>query len=167
MTTLPMAPIPVPPEAAANRLACRAIRIGPPPGVSDDDCSTLECLAGLHESGLPMIAAYWRPTPEQLTTLQAGGFIEHIQYARRLTMHSMTVWAAAPDEPDLVDVEGCGWIDCQTEGDHEHDADSTWINHGDRQAGEVHVHVRADGTVEISEAAIAQLLTDAGWERAR
>jgi hypothetical protein len=162
MTTLPMTPIPVPPEAAATRPALRALSIGPPPGVSSDECGTLECLVGFHEQGYPMYAGYWRPTTEQLAALQAGGFIELVQYAPRLVMHSMTVWAAGPDP-----VEGCGWVDCQDTSDHEHASSFEWVNPGDPTAGKVVVDVAGDGTVQLSEAALAQLLTDAGWERAR
>lgn len=161
MTTLPMDPIPVPPEAAASRPNLRALSIGPPAGVSDHDCNTVESLVGvLH--GYPAYADYWRPTREQLAALQAGGFIELIQYTPRMAMHSMTVWAAQPDP-----VEGCTWVDCQVDGDHEHASSFEWVNPGDPTAGKVVVDVADDGTVQLSEAAMAQLLLDAGWERAR
>jgi len=91
MTNMCMTPIPIPPEAAAARPDCRALRIGPPPGISDQECGTVEALVGSSD-GFPMYANYWRPTPEQLQALAAGGFIELIQYAPRMVMHSMTVW---------------------------------------------------------------------------
>jgi hypothetical protein len=98
MTDMSMTPIPIPPEAAAARATLKALRIGPPPGVSDAECGTVESLVGQSEEGYPMYANYWRPTPEQLDALAAGGFIELIQYAPRMAMHSMTVWdvPAAP-----------------------------------------------------------------------
>lgn len=161
MTTHPMTPIPVPPEAAASRPNLRAISIGPPPGVSNEDCGTVEALVGVH-GGYPVHADYWRPTPEQLAALQAGGFLELMQYSPRMLMHSLTVWAASPDE-----VEGCGWIDCPVQGDHDHERQSKWVNPGDPLAGEIGVIADAKGMVTVSEAALAQLLTDAGWERAR
>lgn len=99
MTHLPMTPIPIPPEAAATRATLRALRIGPPRGLSDADCGTVESLAGTSPEGYPMYANYWRPTPEQLEALQAGGFIELVQYSPRMAMHSMTVWDA-PTEPE-------------------------------------------------------------------
>lgn len=157
-----MTPIPVPPEAAASRPDCQALRIGPPPGVSDADCGTLESLVGRSPEGYPMYAGYWRPDAGQLQALAAGGFIELIQYAPRMVMHSMTVWAAGPDP-----VDGCAWVDCQVEGDHEHASSFEWVNPGDPAAGKVVVDVADDGTVHLSEAALAQLLLDAGWERAR
>lgn len=101
MTDMPMTPIPIPPEAAAARPDLEALRIGPPPGVSDAECGTVEALAGFSEdAAYPMYADYWRPTPEQLDALAAGGFIELIQYSPRMVMHSMTVWdvPAAPAE---------------------------------------------------------------------
>lgn len=161
MTTMSMTPIPVPPEAAASRPYLKAIRIGPPPGVSGADCGTVESLAGV-ENGLPMYADYWRPDPSQLEALVAGGFIELIQYAPRMVMHSMTVWTASADETG-----GCGWADCQVEGDHEHEQRSLWVNPGDPTAGKIGVIADDRGQVTVSEAALAQLLTDAGWERAR
>lgn len=159
--TMSMTPIPIPPEAAASRPTLKAISVGPPAGVSDRECGTVESLAGI-EDGYPMYADYWRPTPEQLEALAAGGFIELIQYAPRMVMHSMTVWTATPDE-----AEGCGWVDCQVEGDHDHATRFEWVNPGDPTAGPVVVDVDERGVVTISEAAMAQLLTDAGWERAR
>lgn len=101
MTDLSMTPIPIPPEAAASRPTLRALRIGPPPGVSDNDCGTVESLVGVQD-GLPMYADYWRPTPDQLDALNRGGFIELIQYAPQMVMHSMTVWdvPATSEETD-------------------------------------------------------------------
>ncbi|GEP38870.1 hypothetical protein NPS01_25330 [Nocardioides psychrotolerans] len=61
----------------------------------------------------------------------------------------------------------CAWVECSTPGWHEHPDQFVWVNPGDPTAGEVRVLVKADGTVTISEAALAQLLVDAGWERAR
>lgn len=92
----PMTPVPIPPEAAASRPDMRAMNIGPPVGVSDEDCGTVNALVGYIE-GMPAYAGYWRPTPEQLALLNDGGFIELIQYFPRMVMHSMTVWAAADE----------------------------------------------------------------------
>jgi hypothetical protein len=94
-----MTPVPIPPEAAASRPHLKAISVGPPPGVSDADCGTVESLAGIQD-GYPMYADYWRPTPEQLEALAAGGFIELIQYAPRMVMHSMTVWDIGSEQAD-------------------------------------------------------------------
>lgn len=163
MTDMSMTPIPIPPEAAATRPHLRALRVGPPRGVSDTDCGTVEALTG-HQDGYPVYADYWRPTPDQLQALAAGGFIELIQYAPRMVMHSMTVWDVPSAPTDCLD--GCQWIDCQLEGPHEHPDQSRWVNPGDPAAGDVVVDVDPEGTVTISEAALAQLLHEAGWERA-
>lgn len=61
----------------------------------------------------------------------------------------------------------CTWVDCQEPSEHEHPSEFVWVNPGDPTAGEVHVRVKDDGTVTLSEPVMAQLLTDAGWERAR
>jgi predicted RNA binding protein YcfA (HicA-like mRNA interferase family) len=71
------------------------------------------------------------------------------------------------DAQPVSTVEGCGWVDCQQGGSHEHESQFEWVNPSDPTAGRVVVLVKDDGTVTISEAALAQLLTDAGWERAR
>lgn len=76
----------------------------------------------------------------------------------------MVPWAATVVGPAVV--RGCSWVDCQVAGEHEHPTEFRWVNPGDPQAGEVHVHPGDDGVVTVSEAALAQLLTDAGWERA-
>ena len=101
--TMSMTPIPIPPEAAATRPHLKALSIGPPPGVSDQDCGTVESLVGMQD-GYPVYADYWRPTPEQLEALAVGGFIELIQYAPRMVMHSMTVW----DVPTPAAADTCG-----------------------------------------------------------
>lgn len=158
MTDQPMTPIPIPPEAAAARPDFRALAIGPPPGVSDDECGTVGALVGVL-SGYPAFADYWRPTADQLEILQRGGFLELIQYAPRMIMHSLTVW----DVPAVV--EGCSWIDCQVEGEHQHEQGRTrWT----RTAGE-HVEVDVDrrGCVTISATALGLLMAQAGWERAK
>lgn len=61
----------------------------------------------------------------------------------------------------------CTWVDCQQANHHEHPSQFEWTNPGDPTAGKVVVLVKDDGTVQVSEAVMAQLLTDAGWERAR
>ena len=97
MTTSPMDPIPVPPEAFASRPGFRVLNIGPPAGMTEEKCASVEAFVGYSEAGGLMIADYWRPTPEQLAVLNEGGFVELIQYAPAMVMHSMTVWSAAPD----------------------------------------------------------------------
>lgn len=61
--------------------------------------------------------------------------------------------------------EHCEWTDCQGTEPHEHPEQFRWTNPGDPTAGDVCVIVRSDGTVTVSEAVLAQLLLDAGWER--
>lgn len=61
---------------------------------------------------------------------------------------------------------GCGWVECDRADPHEHPEEFRWVNPGDPTAGEVRVLVDGKGQVTISEAALAQLLVDAGWERA-
>ena len=87
-----MEPIPVPLQAVRMNPRLRSIHVGPPPGISDEDCGTPEVLAGQSDDGYPVFADYWRPTPEQLNALIAGGYIELRQYHPQMIMHSMTVY---------------------------------------------------------------------------
>lgn len=98
MTTSPMDPIGIPPEAVLLNPGYKAVHIGPPPGISDADCGTPEVLVGETPEGYPVLADYWRPTPEQLAVLNAGGFLELRQYSQRMVMHSLTVYEAASHE---------------------------------------------------------------------
>lgn len=93
----PLDPAPIPPEAVRARPTLNARHVGPPRGVSDDDCGTVEALVG-HLNGYPAWCDYWRPTPEQLATLNAGGFIELVQYSPRMVMHSLSVWTADAEQ---------------------------------------------------------------------
>jgi len=97
-----MIPIPVPDEARTARPDCRAVSMGPPPGVSDEDCGTVEMLIAppptrLDHSDIPGFGgraqyAYYRPTPEELDLLRDGGFIEFAQYGQVVQPFSAAVW---------------------------------------------------------------------------
>lgn len=87
-----MIPIGIPPAAVRHNPDLRALHVGPPPGISDEDCGTPEVLVGQSPEGYPVFADYWQPTPDQLRMLVDGGFIELRQYSQRMIMHSMTVY---------------------------------------------------------------------------
>jgi len=93
-----MIPIGIPPSAVRNNPTARAVHVGPPPGISDDDCGTPEVLVGDSEEGYPFFADYWRPTSGQLQTLIDGGYLELRQYVPRMIMHSLTVLPAEDDD---------------------------------------------------------------------
>lgn len=95
-----MTPIPVPERAKVARPQLWVQPVGPPRGMSDEEVGTVEALVGSMD-GMPVYADYWRPTQEQLDMLNAGGFIELIQYTRQMAMHSMTVWADERPWPPL------------------------------------------------------------------
>jgi hypothetical protein len=90
---MPMEPCPVPLEVLDARPQMATLIIGPPPGVPADECGSVHALAGMI-GGYAAVTDYWRPTPEQLEALNAGGFIELVQYSSRMVMHSMSVWVA-------------------------------------------------------------------------
>lgn len=86
-----MTPIPVPNNAERARPWAHKRNIGPPRGLTDDECGTVEALVGEETYGT-VFRDYWRPTPEQLEALNRGGFIELAQYTPQMMMHSLTVW---------------------------------------------------------------------------
>jgi len=79
-----MNPIAVPDSAKINRPWCQLVSMGPPPGVSDDDCGTAEMLIAPIESALPGVGrgqhAYFRPSADQARVLLAGGYLEFTQW---------------------------------------------------------------------------------------
>ncbi len=95
-----MTPIPVPAQVRVARPQLCVRPIGPPRGMSDEEVGTVEALVGSMD-GMPVYADYWRPTKAQLDMLNAGGFIELIQYTPQMNMHSMTVWSPGVIEPEL------------------------------------------------------------------
>lgn len=86
-----MEPIPVPAIAEAARPWAHKRAVGPPIGLSDEDCGTVEALVGEEQFGT-VYRDYWRPTADQLQILNEGGFIELAQYTPQMMMHAMTVW---------------------------------------------------------------------------
>lgn len=81
--------------------------------------------------------------------------------ARRTFLGSM---ARIPD--DRCPVHGrCAWVDCDRPGWHEHPTAARWANPHDPDADALVVLIARTGTVSISEPALAQILTAAGWER--
>lgn len=95
-----MIPVPIPDEARTTRDYCQPVRMGPPPGVADEDCGTVEMLvepiarAGQRIPGFRGRAqyAYYRPTAEELEELRRGGFIEFAQYGQVVQPFSATIW---------------------------------------------------------------------------
>ncbi len=92
-----MNPIAVPASARAGRPECQLVDMGPPPGVSDEDCGTLQMLiSGQTLLGFPGRAqyAYFRPSPAELELLNAGGFLEMCQLGQVVQPFSLAVWPA-------------------------------------------------------------------------
>lgn len=111
-----MRPIPVPEVVKAARPNCRLVDMGRPAGVPESECGSAEML--IQASGhLPLSGfggreqyAYFRPTPDELALLNAGGFLEMCQIGTVVQPFSLEVWA--PPLPD-----------CAIQGDHAaHDA---------------------------------------------
>lgn len=71
-----MNPTPIPPRARASYPWARALVIGKPPGYTDDEIGGLPALIDRSEPRFPTIRSYWKPSPEELTALNAGAHIE-------------------------------------------------------------------------------------------
>lgn len=60
----------------------------------------------------------------------------------------------------------CAWVDCDPSGQHEHADRYRWHRSVEGAVDEhLVIDVNAQGVASISEAALAQLLLEAGWER--
>lgn len=100
-----MNPIPAPEAAKAGRPDCQLVAMGPPRGVSDDDCGTAEMLISTPSEEMPGFVAkrqyaYYRPTEAELEHLQDGGFIEFCQYGTVVQPFSATVWPAPAESEE-------------------------------------------------------------------
>lgn len=154
-----MRPTPIP-DAEIWEGATRIV-VAPPGGdMTHPDIAPVEALVDRSPStGHQTLSVRCVLEDDDLANLQAGGTV-WVTFWGRIVPFATTV--LPPNPPP-----GCRWVDCQVEGQHSHETESRWVNPGDPTAGEVLIHAGDDGLVEISEAAVAQLLTDAGWERAR
>jgi hypothetical protein len=126
-----MNPVGIPPQAVRNNPGFKAIHVGPPRGMSDDEVGTVEALVGVAH-GLPVWADYWQPTPEQLAMLNAGGHIELRQYSNQMVMHSMTILPPEGDPTAGAEVRpGCNDPDCENASDYTTEAGVSWcLSHG-------------------------------------
>jgi hypothetical protein len=100
-----MDPIAIPDAARIGRPECRSVSMGPPPGVSDADCGTVEMLISpFEQGGLPgrRMYAYFQPPPAELGQLRAGGFIEFCQVGQSVQPFSAAVWPGAEDDPNRL-----------------------------------------------------------------
>lgn len=154
-----MRPTPIP-DAEVWEGATRQVIAAPDGRLDNPDIAPVEALVDHSPlTGHRTLSVRCVLEDDDLAKLQAGGTVW-------LTFWSaMVPWAASVVGPAVA--RGCSWTDCQVQHEHEHPTEFRWTNPGDPQAGDVVVHAGVDGLVSISEAALAQLLTDAGWERAR
>jgi hypothetical protein len=91
-----MIPIPVPELVRQERADHRLVKMGPPPGVSDEDCGTAEMLIAPYAairgfSGRGQYV-YYRPNAREIEMLNAGGCIEFCQYGQVVQPFSVSVW---------------------------------------------------------------------------
>lgn len=90
-----MDPIEIPDEARATRPGCFPVSMGPPKGVSPDECGTAEMLVSpvslSSGVGRPHYA-YFRPSAEDLERLNAGGFLELALYGNGVQPFGLAAW---------------------------------------------------------------------------
>lgn len=71
---------PISPELINTYETERLINMGPPKGVAEEDCYTLEVLQGDISKGVfdgsPFFRSFWKPSEEELKILNDGGVVE-------------------------------------------------------------------------------------------
>jgi len=79
--------------------------MGPPPGVKDEDCGTVEMLIDENRA-IPGFSGrsnrvYYRPSQYDLEALFKGGFIEFVQYGNVVQPFSAAIWPSeTPNTPE-------------------------------------------------------------------
>jgi hypothetical protein len=89
-------PIRVPDEAKVRLAPCRLVRWGPPEGVSDEDCGTVEMLASTSTRstyGTISHFAFFKPTADELKALQDGAVLELCQIGAAVQPFALNVVA--------------------------------------------------------------------------
>jgi hypothetical protein len=90
-------PVEVPSVARVARPFSRIVSMGPPEGVSNEDCGTVQMLVETVDDAIPGFTGrahftYFRPTEAEMEALRNGGFIEVAQYGQGVQPFSVTVW---------------------------------------------------------------------------
>lgn len=85
-----MEPGPVPDLPLTHRQPCRLAHVGPPPG-REEQIAAVEMVHGRTSMG-DIWCAYVKPTPEQLEVLNAGGYIEMVQWTPQVVPFGLAVW---------------------------------------------------------------------------
>ena len=99
-----MNPTLVPESAKLAHPRHAVVNMGPPPGVSGDDCGTAEMLLG-REAAMPGFGgrdqiAFFKPSAADLKVLNAGGYLVMNQLGNVVQPFSLGVW---PAEVEAVD----------------------------------------------------------------
>lgn len=117
-----MNPIPVPEIVKAARPWCRVVDMGRPAGVPEAECGSAEML--IQASGSRPLTgfsgrsqyAYFKPTPDELELLNAGGFLEMCQIGTVVQPFSLAVWPGEVSAEPVEDFSGLprakGECDC-------------------------------------------------------
>lgn len=116
-----MEPVAVPEIIKQARADHRLVSMGPPPGVSGDDCGTAEMLIGkfpdmaLGPRYFPQ-RAYYQPDEGELETLNAGGYIEVTQWGSVVQPFACHIWGNGEDvvtikqDPTKLDLATAGGV---------------------------------------------------------
>lgn len=91
-----MEPIAVPENAKQAYPNHVVVDMGPPPGVSDEDCGHAQMLLGRTQA-MPGFGgrdqlAFFKPSPEELDALNAGGLLVMNQLGQVVQPFSLGVW---------------------------------------------------------------------------
>lgn len=99
-----MNPTSVPESAKRHYPNHKVFPMGPPPGVSDDDCGTVEMLLGGGFT-LPGFTgrdqrAFFKPSATDLAILNAGGYLVMNQIGQVVQPFSLGTWPADVEPSD-------------------------------------------------------------------
>lgn len=78
-------------------------KVGPPPGIPEEDCSTVEAVHWTYEGGIfdghPAYTSYYRPSAEEINALIHGGIVELTMFTDQMVMHSIRALELSDDQP--------------------------------------------------------------------
>lgn len=85
----------LPERAISGHPHAKAMLIGPPAGVSREDCGDAHVLVSDEHAGDGMGHTFWsyfRPTEQELARLNAGGFVELTIRGGALVPHAVAIY---------------------------------------------------------------------------
>jgi hypothetical protein len=90
-----MHPIDPPVVSRMQYPGCKQFHMNPPDGVPEDECGTMNVLAGTIEGGVfdggPVFRTFWKLEDDELEILNNGGYVQLFFYSSQLPPHGMII----------------------------------------------------------------------------